>query len=52
MGEIKAKCICPKHGRLKLEEITIKKGVPVCSKCSSELQFGTIKPRLNTKKNQ
>jgi len=48
--KIKAKCYCPTHGRLDLEEIVIKNGAPVCSKCSAELQFGTVRPRLNSDK--
>jgi hypothetical protein len=44
---IQAKCICPTHGRLALEDIVIKNGTPVCSKCSAELQFGTVKPRFD-----
>jgi len=47
---IQAKCYCPTHGRLDLEEIVIKNGVPICSKCSAELQFGTVKPRFNANK--
>jgi ribosomal protein L37AE/L43A len=48
--KIQARCFCPKHGRLSLDEIVIKNGIPVCSKCSAELQFGNVKPRFNTKK--
>lgn len=40
-----ARCYCPKHGRLDFEDIMIKKGVPICAKCSSELNFGNVKPR-------
>ncbi|MFH8108810.1 MAG: hypothetical protein QXY24_03660 [Candidatus Aenigmatarchaeota archaeon] len=50
MVEIKARCFCPKHGKLSLEEIVVKNGLPVCSKCSSELQFTDIRPRFNPKK--
>jgi ribosomal protein L37AE/L43A len=47
---IQAKCYCPKHGRLELGDIVIKNGIPTCSKCSSPLEFGTVKPRYNFKK--
>lgn len=40
-----AKCYCPRHGRLDLNEIVIKNGVPVCAKCSAELEFANVKPR-------
>ena len=50
MRDIQAKCFCPTHGKLSLEEIVIKNGVPVCAKCSAELQFGNVRPRFNTKK--
>jgi len=42
---IQARCICTTHGKLSLEEIRIKTGIPVCSKCSKELGFGVVKPR-------
>jgi len=42
---IKARCICPIHGRLSFDDIIIRNGVPVCRKCYSELQFGVVKPR-------
>lgn len=44
---MQAKCICPNHGRLDFDEIIIKNGTPICSKCSAELQFGTVKPRFD-----
>jgi repressor of nif and glnA expression len=48
--KIRARCFCPTHGKLNLDEIVIKNGIPVCSKCSAELQFGDVRPRFNTKK--
>jgi len=42
---MKAKCFCPKHGKLSLEQITIKNGSPICGKCSSVLEFADVKPR-------
>jgi hypothetical protein len=42
---MKAKCFCPKHGKLSFEQIIIKNREPVCSKCSSILEFGNVKPR-------
>jgi hypothetical protein len=42
---MKAKCFCPKHGKLSLEEIMIKGGAPLCNKCSSTLEFADVKPR-------
>ncbi|MEM7821816.1 MAG: hypothetical protein QXX38_03345 [Candidatus Aenigmatarchaeota archaeon] len=47
---MQAKCICPNHGRLDFDEIIIKNGVPVCGKCSAELQFGIVKPRFDVNK--
>ncbi|MEM5836525.1 MAG: hypothetical protein QW451_01145 [Candidatus Aenigmatarchaeota archaeon] len=49
MRVIQARCFCPTHGKLSLKEIIIKNGVPVCSKCLSELQFGNIRVRFNSK---
>ncbi|MEM5853609.1 MAG: hypothetical protein QW228_04545 [Candidatus Aenigmatarchaeota archaeon] len=43
---IKARCFCPKHGKLGLDEILVKNGVPVCSKCYTELQFCEVRPRV------
>jgi hypothetical protein len=40
-----AKCKCPKHGKLSMEEITIKNNIPVCKKCSSPLEFCDVRPR-------
>jgi len=42
---MKAKMFCPNHGKLDFDEIIIKNGVPICARCSSELQFGNVKPR-------
>lgn len=42
---MKAKCFCPNHGKLSIEEIIIKNGSPVCSKCSSILEFADVRPR-------
>jgi len=48
---MKAKMFCPTHGKLEFDEIIIKNGVPLCSKCRAELVFGDVKPRkLGTKK--
>jgi len=44
---VKAKCFCPKHGKLKLEEILIKAGSPVCSKCYSPLEFCEVRPKFD-----
>jgi hypothetical protein len=44
---MQAKCFCPKHGKLDFEDIVIRNGAPTCGKCSSELQFGTVKPRFD-----
>lgn len=43
---MKAKCYCKKHGKLKLDDIVIKNGVPVCKKCYSVLEFCNIRPRF------
>ncbi len=42
---MKAKCYCPKHGRLKFDNIMIRDGLPTCKKCKSVLEFGDVKPR-------
>lgn len=42
---MQARIFCPKHGRLSLDDVAIKKGVPVCRKCLSVLEFGKIRPR-------
>jgi len=42
---MKAKCYCAKHGKLSLDEIIIRNGSPVCSKCLSVLEFADVKPR-------
>ena len=44
---MQAKTVCINHGRLEIDLISIKNGVPICSKCSKELQFGTVKPRFD-----
>ena len=44
---MQAKTVCPTHGRLDIDQIIIKNGTPVCSKCSSELQFGVVRPRFD-----
>ena len=38
---------CSTHGRIDIDQIVIKNGVPICSKCSKELEFGTVKPRFD-----
>ncbi len=42
---MKARCVCPTHGRLSLDDIIIKNGMPVCRKCFAILEFGEVKPR-------
>jgi len=42
---MKAKMFCPNHGKLDFENIIIKNGTPTCLKCSSPLEFGTVRPR-------
>ena len=44
---MQAKTVCPTHGRLEIDQIVIKNGIPVCNRCSSELQFGTVRPRFD-----
>ena len=41
---------CPKHGKLTFDQIVIKDGRPVCNKCYSELEFGTVRPRFDVNK--
>jgi hypothetical protein len=40
-----ARCVCPKHGKLSMDDIVIKNNIPVCRKCSSPLEFCNVKPR-------
>ena len=47
MISIKARCKCPKHGKLSFENIVIKKGKPLCAKCHSVLEFCVVKPRFD-----
>ncbi len=47
---MKAKCFCPEHGKLSLDLINIKNGVPVCGKCSKELEFADVRPKSVKKK--
>jgi len=47
---IQARCFCTKHGKLDFENILIKNGVPICAICSSELEFGTVRPRFDVNK--
>jgi hypothetical protein len=49
---MKAKMFCPSHGKLDFSEIVIKNGTPVCLKCSSVLEFGTVRPRKLGDKNE
>ena len=42
---MKARVFCPKHGKLRLEDIVIKDGTPICKKCKSKLEFGEVRPR-------
>jgi hypothetical protein len=48
---MQAKTVCPTHGRLEIDQIVIKNGIPVCGKCSSELQFGVVRPRFDVNGN-
>lgn len=44
---MKARCFCPEHGKCDFDQIAIKNGVPICVKCSKELEFGTVRPRFD-----
>ena len=44
---MQAKTVCPNHGRLEIDQISIKNGVPICSRCSSPLEFGVVRPRFD-----
>ena len=44
---MQAKTMCPNHGRLEIDQIVIKNGVPICNRCQSELQFGVVRPRFD-----
>ncbi len=44
---MKARCFCPKHGKLNLEEIVIKDHTPLCAKCHSVLEYCIVKPRFD-----
>jgi len=44
---IKAKCECPKHGRLSFEQIVIKDHTPLCAKCHAVLKYCIVKPRFD-----
>lgn len=48
---MQAKTVCPNHGRLEIDQISIKNGVPICSRCSTELQFGVVRPRFDVNGN-
>ena len=48
---MQAKTVCPTHGRLEIDQIVIKNGIPVCDKCSRELQFGVVRPRFDVNGN-
>lgn len=47
---MQAKCFCKTHGKLEFEDIIIKNGAPTCAKCSTELEFGTVRPRFDVNK--
>jgi len=49
---MKAKMFCPTHGKLDFDEIVIKNGTPTCLRCSTALEFGTVKPRKVEVKNE
>lgn len=42
---MQAKMFCPKHGKLDFDDVAIKKGMPICRKCQSALEFGKVLPR-------
>lgn len=42
---MKAKCVCPKHGRLKMNQIIIDDRIPKCKKCKSVLEYAEVRPR-------
>jgi len=42
---MKARMFCPKHGKLSLDDVIIKNGLPICRKCQAVLEFGKVKPR-------
>ncbi|HLC39477.1 MAG TPA: hypothetical protein VJJ76_01195 [archaeon] len=44
---MQAKTFCPNHGRLEIDQIVIKNGLPICSRCQSDLQFGVVRPRFD-----
>jgi len=44
---MQAKTVCPNHGRLEIDQIVIKNGLPACNRSSSKLQFGVVRPRFD-----
>jgi len=42
---MQARMFCPKHGKLSLDDVIIKNGLPICRKCQSTLEFGKVMPR-------
>jgi len=44
---MQAKTVCPTHGRVEIDQIVIKNGIPACGRCSRELQFGVVRPRFD-----
>lgn len=42
---MQARMFCPKHGKLDFDDVAIKKGMPICRKCQSALEFGKVLPR-------
>ena len=44
---MQAKSYCKNHGKLEIDEISIKAGILICSKCSSQLEFGVVRPRFD-----
>jgi len=44
---MQAKTVCPNHGKLEIDQIVIKNGLPICSRCASLLAFGVVRPRFD-----
>lgn len=44
---MQAKTFCPNHGRLEIDQISIKNGLPICNRCASPLEFGMVRPRFD-----
>lgn len=48
---MQAKTFCPNHGRLEIDQISIKNGQPICNRCASHLEFGMVRPRFDVNGN-